>query len=92
MFIDRRNSSSNGLDADVRAGPMPATLEKNQTLHLHVFVDHSIVTVLVENQTALTVGSSNLGRLCRPGPLQSRRYDAHRSTTLVAPDQEQRSS
>lgn len=42
-------------DFDVRAGPMPTTLAAAGELHLHAYVDHSLVTVIVENQTALTV-------------------------------------
>jgi len=53
--IDRRNSSARFTDTDVRAGPMPPTLSTPGELRFHAYVDHSIVTVIVENQTALTV-------------------------------------
>ena len=52
--VDRRGSSSNGTDNDVRAGPMPASLGTAGTVRFHAYIDHSIVTVIVENQTALT--------------------------------------
>ena len=52
--VDRRSSSSNGTDNDVRAGPMPASLGTAGTVRFHAYIDHSIVTVIVENQTALT--------------------------------------
>ena len=55
VFIDRRNSSAKHTDADIRAGPMPKTLATAGEVQFHAYVDHSIVTVLVENQTALTV-------------------------------------
>jgi len=54
VWIDRRASSANGSDADVRAGPLPTALGRAGQLRLHAFVDHSIVSVIVENQTALT--------------------------------------
>ena len=41
--------------ADRRAGPVPRTLSEPNEMHLHAFVDHSIVTLIAENQTALTV-------------------------------------
>ena len=46
-FIDRRNSSANRTDTDVRAGPMPPTLASAGVLSLHAYVDHSLVTVIV---------------------------------------------
>eukprot|EP00035_Acanthoeca_spectabilis_P011638 m.205377 g.205377 ORF g.205377 m.205377 type:complete len:572 (+) comp15409_c0_seq2:2143-3858(+) len=51
-YIDRTHS---GLpsDADVRAGPLGTSL--GSTVTMHVFVDHSIVSVIVNNATALTV-------------------------------------
>ena len=55
VFIDRRQSSANRTDADVRAGPMPRALSEPNVVHLHAYVDHSIVTLIAENQTALTV-------------------------------------
>jgi hypothetical protein len=55
VYIDRRNSSTNRTDFDVRAGPMPTSLATTGQLSFHAYVDHSLVTVIVENQTALTV-------------------------------------
>ena len=55
VFIDRRNSSANRTDTDVRAGPIPETLTNAGHLTFHAYVDHSIVTLIAENQTALTV-------------------------------------
>ena len=52
--IDRRNSSARFTDADVRGGPMPALAVPGE-LRFHAYVDHSVVTVIAENQTALTV-------------------------------------
>lgn len=54
VWIDRRASSANGSDADVRAGPLPTAVEREGQFRLHAYVDHSIVTVIVENRTALT--------------------------------------
>ena len=38
VFVDRTNSSADGTDADVRAGPMPQ-LETAGVLNLHAYAD-----------------------------------------------------
>jgi len=38
VFVDRRQSSANKTDADVRAGPMPKTLAEPNVVHLHAYV------------------------------------------------------
>jgi sucrose-6-phosphate hydrolase SacC (GH32 family) len=55
VFIDRRNSSAHFTDTDIRAGPIPKTLAQAGEVKLHAYIDHSIVTVIFENQTALSV-------------------------------------
>ena len=48
VFVDGTQQGSDVL----RAGPL---LGSGTDIYMHVYVDHSIVTVLVNNQTALTV-------------------------------------
>jgi hypothetical protein len=68
VFIDRRNSSAERTDTDIRAGPLPPELVHAGELNLHMYVDHSIVTVIFENQTALTVHIPQLTKTvcCQP--------------------------
>jgi hypothetical protein len=59
VSIDRR-FSGNRNDSDVRAGPWPKVDYGNSDapatdLHVHAFVDRSIVEVIVNGQTAITV-------------------------------------
>ena len=57
--LDRTRSGS-AMDADVRAGPWPNTTracgdgDDDETITLHVFVDHSVISLIAENQTAIT--------------------------------------
>lgn len=69
IFVDRSRCGTD-LDADVRAGPWPTELvhmEGDKTapvagvigagkrVSLHMYVDHAIVTLIVNNQTAFSV-------------------------------------
>merc|ERR1711884_441725 len=45
------------MDADVRAGPWPSDDAKPgepRSISVHIYVDHSIVSLIVGNQTAIT--------------------------------------
>jgi len=69
VFIDRRSIGNNTLLHDIRAAPLGrvAPMENDQSmdrdgegdettaLEFHVIVDHSIITAIVNNHTALTV-------------------------------------
>lgn len=63
VFIDRTNVGKNATFHDVRAGPCLSDGGESMGLTMHVYVDHSIVTVIANNQTAITVyaprGSKN---------------------------------
>lgn len=58
VSIDRR-FSGNSNDSDVRAGPWPKADISSDALatdlHIHAYVDRSIVEVIVNGQTAITV-------------------------------------
>ena len=58
VSIDRR-FSGNINDSDVRAGPWPKADVNSDALatdlHIHAYVDRSIVEVIVNDQTAITV-------------------------------------
>eukprot|EP00966_Prymnesium_polylepis_P096365 2233092-Prymnesium_polylepis.1 len=51
VLLDRTLSGA-AMDADVRAGPLVARSGEFTTVH--AFVDHSIVTLIADDQTALT--------------------------------------
>jgi sucrose-6-phosphate hydrolase SacC (GH32 family) len=64
IYVDRTHCGTE-LDADIRAGPWPtepahaagykALAEGPKTVSLHMYVDHAIVTLIVNNQTAFSV-------------------------------------
>ena len=53
VFVDRRRSSGGVRDADVRSGPWVPS--GSLTTNLHVFVDRSIVTLIADNVTSISV-------------------------------------
>ena len=67
VFVDRVKSGTDGQYNDVRAGPWPEESDGAlaQELRLHLYLDRSIVELIVNNATALTVyvhpAQGNLG-------------------------------
>ena len=54
VFVDRRRSSGGVRDADVRAGPWLNASTAAQ-VQLHLYVDRSIVTLIVDNSTTFSL-------------------------------------
>ena len=55
VFVDRSLALGNPVAArDVRAGPLPSSTDEEE---LHLFVDHSIVSMMASNETAITLWS-----------------------------------
>lgn len=55
-YVDRTQSSGGLKDADVRAGPWHgANKDTGGTVSVHAYVDHSLVTFIVDNRTAFSV-------------------------------------
>lgn len=55
VFIDRSLALGNPVAArDLRAGPLPSSTDEEE---LHLFVDHSIVSMMASNETAITLWS-----------------------------------
>ena len=52
VFVDRRRSSGGVRDADVRSGPW---VPSGSLTNLHLFVDRSIVTLIADNVTSISV-------------------------------------
>merc|ERR1712070_572636 len=55
VYVDRRLSSAGLHDTDVRAGPWLGAAARGGDVSLHMYVDHSIVTLIVDNRTAFSV-------------------------------------
>ena len=56
VFLDRKASGAPDLDGDVRAGPWPSSagLGDETSITVHVYVDHSVVSLIAANETAIT--------------------------------------
>jgi hypothetical protein len=52
VYVDRRRSSGGVRDADIRSGPWVPT---GSVTNLHVFVDRSIVTLIADNVTSISL-------------------------------------
>ena len=55
VYVDRSRSGTAWDSSDTRAGPLVATPARHGSVHFHIIVDGPIVTVIVNNRTALTV-------------------------------------
>merc|ERR1712039_971135 len=54
IYVDRTRSGSS-MDADIRAGPWYGASRQGGESTMHMYVDHSLVTLIVDNRTALSV-------------------------------------
>jgi sucrose-6-phosphate hydrolase SacC (GH32 family) len=50
VFIDGTKQGN----TDVRAGPLLRTADYPSTVHLHIYIDHSIIAVIANNRTGIT--------------------------------------
>lgn len=53
VFLDRTASGA-AMDADVRAGPWPTAAAGAAFITVHAFVDHSVVSLIAANETAIS--------------------------------------
>ena len=55
VYVDRRWSSGGLRDVDIRAGPWPTFESDGGIATLHAYIDHSLVTVIINNATSFSV-------------------------------------